>query len=136
MSRAWRDADFRVSFAKNKTHSYCYYSLTLKNIYGALPLANKFKEYHTGRDIYRTTMEYLAAFPVHFGVNGPDRWADKSPASVYGMLGVAAAVCTVVVLSVWMVAGARRVAERRNSCLNRSKVRNAIASLILRRLSR
>jgi uncharacterized protein (DUF362 family) len=68
VSRAWRDADFRVSFAKNKTHSYCYYSLTLKNIYGALPLANKFKEYHTGRDIYRTTMEYLAAFPVHFGV--------------------------------------------------------------------
>jgi uncharacterized protein (DUF362 family) len=66
--RTWRDADFRISFAKNKTHAYAYYSLTLKNIYGALPLADKFSAYHTGRDIYHTTMEYLRAFPVHFGI--------------------------------------------------------------------
>jgi uncharacterized protein (DUF362 family) len=64
----WRDADFRISFAKNKTHAYSYYTLTLKNIYGALPLADKFSEYHTGRDIYHTTMEYLRAFPVHYGL--------------------------------------------------------------------
>ena len=64
----WKDADFRISFAKNKTHAYAYYSLNLKNIYGALPLANKFSEYHTGRDIYHTTMEYLQAFPVHYGL--------------------------------------------------------------------
>jgi len=64
----WRDADFRISFAKNKTHAYAYYTLTLKNIYGALPLANKFKEYHCDRDIYETTIEYLAAFPVDFGL--------------------------------------------------------------------
>lgn len=66
--RTWRDADFRISFAKNKTHAYATYTLTLKNIYGALPLANKFKEYHCDRDIYYTTVEYLAAFPVHFGL--------------------------------------------------------------------
>ncbi len=64
----WKDADFRISFAKNKTHAYAYYSLNLKNIYGALPLADKFSEYHTGRDIYHTTMEYLRAFPVHYGL--------------------------------------------------------------------
>ncbi len=68
VSRAWRDADFRISFAKNKTHAYSYYTLTLKNVYGALPLANKFKEYHCDRDIYHTTIEYLSAFPVHFGL--------------------------------------------------------------------
>jgi uncharacterized protein (DUF362 family) len=68
VSRVWREADFRISFAKNKTHSYAYYSLTLKNIYGALPLANKFREYHCRRDIYHTTIEYLSAFPVHFGL--------------------------------------------------------------------
>lgn len=68
VSRSWRDADFRISFAKNKTHAYSYYTLTLKNIYGALPLANKFKEYHCDRDIYHTTLEYLTAFPVHFGL--------------------------------------------------------------------
>jgi uncharacterized protein (DUF362 family) len=64
----WKDADFRISFAKNKTHAYAYYSLTLKNVYGALSLGNKFAEYHTGRGIYHTTMEYLRAFPVHYGL--------------------------------------------------------------------
>ncbi len=68
VSRVWRDADFRVSFAKNKTHAYSYYTLTLKNIYGALPLANKFREYHCKRGIYETAIDYLAAFPVHYGL--------------------------------------------------------------------
>jgi uncharacterized protein (DUF362 family) len=68
VSRSWRKADFRISFAKNKTHAYAYYTLTLKNIYGALPLANKFKEYHCGRGIYETTIEYLTAFPVDYGL--------------------------------------------------------------------
>ena len=68
VSSTWRDADLRISFAKNKTHAYSFYTLTLKNIYGALPLANKFKEYHCNRDIYHTTMEYLTAFPVHYGL--------------------------------------------------------------------
>ena len=68
VSSLWRDADFRISFAKNKTHAYAYYTLTLKNIYGALPMANKFKEYHCKRDIYHTAIEYLEAFPVHFGL--------------------------------------------------------------------
>ncbi|MGC4121619.1 MAG: DUF362 domain-containing protein [Myxococcales bacterium] len=66
--RTWRLADFRVSFAKNKTHAYAYYTLALKNVYGALPLGAKFREYHCKRGIYATTMEYLAAFPVHFAL--------------------------------------------------------------------
>jgi len=69
----WRDADFRVSFAKNKTHSYAFYTLTIKNVYGALPLGNKLKEYHCDRGIYDTTVEYLAAYPVHFGII--DAWS-------------------------------------------------------------
>jgi hypothetical protein len=68
VSRTWREADFRISFAKNKTHAYAYYTLTLKCIYGALPLPNKFKEYHCTRGIYQTTIEYLAAFPVDYGL--------------------------------------------------------------------
>ena len=71
-SRSWREADFRISFAKNKTHAYAYYTLTLKNIFGALPLANKFKEYHCGRGIHETTIEYLTAFPVEYGL--VDAW--------------------------------------------------------------
>jgi uncharacterized protein (DUF362 family) len=68
VSSAWRDADLRISFAKNKTHAYAYYTLTLKNIYGALPLAAKFKEYHCDRDIYHTTIEYLTRFHVDYGL--------------------------------------------------------------------
>jgi len=64
----WKNADFRISFAKNKTHAYAYYTLTLKNIYGALPLADKFSAYHKGKGIYHTTIEYLRAFPVHYGL--------------------------------------------------------------------
>lgn len=37
----WRDADFRISFAKNKTHTWAFYTLTLKNIYGALAMQDK-----------------------------------------------------------------------------------------------
>ena len=37
VNKEWKNADFRISFAKNKTHSYAFYTLTIKNIYGALP---------------------------------------------------------------------------------------------------
>ena len=94
VSTTWRDADFRISFAKNKTHAYAYYTLTLKNVYGALPMANKFKEYHCDRDIYYTTIEYLSAFPVHFGLvdayisaDGPfGIFADTCPNVTYTIL--------------------------------------------------
>jgi uncharacterized protein (DUF362 family) len=83
----WRKADFRISFAKNKTHAYAYYTLTIKNIYGALPMENKFLEYHHERDIFSTAIEYIKHFPVHFGfidafksADGPfGVFADKSP---------------------------------------------------------
>ena len=64
----WRDADFRVSFAKNKTHVFCNYTLTLKNVYGALPMQDKLCEYHTKREYDWPTIELLKHFPVHFGL--------------------------------------------------------------------
>jgi uncharacterized protein (DUF362 family) len=65
---AWRDADFRISFAKNKTHIFSHYTLTLKNVYGTLPMQNKLKEYHTKREYDWPTIETLKHFPVHFGL--------------------------------------------------------------------
>lgn len=64
----WRHADFRISFAKNKTHCFCHYTLTLKNIYGTLPMQNKLKEYHTKREYDWPTIASLTHFPVHFGL--------------------------------------------------------------------
>ncbi|MFQ6136181.1 MAG: DUF362 domain-containing protein [Candidatus Hydrothermarchaeales archaeon] len=64
----WRDADFRISFAKNKTHFSCYFTLTIKNIYGTTPEQNKFLEYHKKREFDWVTVEMLKHFPVHFGI--------------------------------------------------------------------
>lgn len=66
--KTWKDADFRISFAKNKTHTFCYYTLTLKNIYGTLPMQNKLKEYHTWREYDWPTIESMKHFPVHYGL--------------------------------------------------------------------
>src|SRR3989304_7142037 len=68
VGKTWRDADFRISFAKNKTHFSCYYTMTLKNIYGTTPEQNKFLEYHKDREIDWVTIEMLKEFPVHFGI--------------------------------------------------------------------
>lgn len=83
----WRDADFRLSFAKNKTHTWAWYTLCLKNIYGVLPLQDKIREYHNKREIYYPAIDMMVAFPVHFGVidafvgaDGPfGIFADKEP---------------------------------------------------------
>ena len=64
----WRNADFRISFAKNKTHIFCHYTLTLKNIYGTLPMQDKLKEYHTKREYDWPTIETMKHFPIHFGL--------------------------------------------------------------------
>lgn len=71
VGESWKDADFRISFAKNKTHVFCSYTLTLKNIYGTLPLQNKLKYYHTEREYDWPTIESMkegTGFPVHFGL--------------------------------------------------------------------
>ncbi len=83
----WRDADFRISFAKNKTHTWAWYTLTIKNIYGALAKQDKLHEYHYAREIYYPTIDMLVAFPVDFGLvdaslsaDGPfGIFADKHP---------------------------------------------------------
>lgn len=64
----WRDADLRISFAKNKTHSWAYYTLGIKNTYGCLPMQDKLREYHDRREIYYPTIDALRSFPVHFSL--------------------------------------------------------------------
>jgi uncharacterized protein (DUF362 family) len=95
VNREWKNADFRISFAKNKTHVYTYYTLTIKNIYGALPKENKFLEYHHERDIFSTTIEFIRHFPIHFAfidaylsADGPfGIFADKDPNKTETVIG-------------------------------------------------
>ncbi len=95
VNREWKNADFRISFAKNKTHVYAYYTLAIKDIYGALPMENKFLEYHHERDIFSTTIEFIKHFPVHFALidafvsaDGPfGIFADKEPNETRTIIG-------------------------------------------------
>lgn len=95
VNREWKQADFRISFAKNKTHAYAFYTLAIKNIYGALPLENKFFAYHHQRDIFETTIDFIQAFPVHFALidaylsaDGPfGIFADKHPNQTQTIIG-------------------------------------------------
>lgn len=66
----WRDAKFRISFAKNKTHVFSGYTLAIKNIYGTFPTQDKLKAYHTKREFDWPTIETLKPgnFPVHFAL--------------------------------------------------------------------
>jgi uncharacterized protein (DUF362 family) len=68
VGRAWRDADYRISFAKNKSHWQCFYTGCLKNIYGCLPEWDKMKHYHgKKREFYECCILIVDRFPVHFG---------------------------------------------------------------------
>lgn len=64
----WRAADYRISFAKNKSHWQCFYTGCMKNIYGCLPEWDKMKWYHgKGREFYECCVLILDRLPVHFG---------------------------------------------------------------------
>ncbi|MFZ0548759.1 MAG: DUF362 domain-containing protein, partial [Candidatus Promineifilaceae bacterium] len=68
VGRTWMEADYRISFAKNKTHWQCFYTGCLKNIYGCLPEWDKMKHYHgRGREFFECCILILDAFPVNFG---------------------------------------------------------------------
>ena len=68
VGRTWRDADYRISFAKNKTHWQCFYTGCMKNIYGCLPEWDKMKWYHgRGIEFYQCCILILDKLPVHFG---------------------------------------------------------------------
>jgi uncharacterized protein (DUF362 family) len=69
VGRTWRDADYRISFAKNKSHWQCLYTGCLKNVYGTLPEADKMRHYHgKGREFYECCILAADRFPVHFGL--------------------------------------------------------------------
>jgi hypothetical protein len=78
LGRAWTGADFRVSFAKMKTHFYSAYTLGIKNVYGCLPLQDKVSGYHCKKAVGKWTAAQIRDFPVHFsivdGFTAADGW--------------------------------------------------------------
>ena len=66
VGRSWKEADFRISFSKCKTHEHDYMTLCLKNVYGCFPDPNKCCKYHIRREIEDVTSWSIRNFPVHF----------------------------------------------------------------------
>jgi len=62
----WRDADYRISFAKCKTHEHDWMTLSVKNIYGCFPSTRKVKKYHMQKEVWIVTSRSIYNFPVHF----------------------------------------------------------------------
>jgi uncharacterized protein (DUF362 family) len=68
ISNFWVKADFRISFAKNKTHEQYYYTLCLKNLLGALPRWDKHLDYHSRLKVFDVCLELHRQYPAHFNI--------------------------------------------------------------------
>ena len=66
VGKSWKEADFRITFAKCKTHEHDWMTLGLKNIYGSFPPADKVCRYHIKNEVFDVTARSIANFPVHF----------------------------------------------------------------------
>ncbi len=68
VSQFWRDADYRITFGKLKTHYATRYALNLANISLALPMEDRLVTYPTEMDEARAVTALMEAFPVHFSL--------------------------------------------------------------------
>ena len=68
LGTAWLEADFRISFAKFKTHVYGGYTLLIKNTYGCLPETDKMLHYHKATGCAKPAVAQLKICPVHYGI--------------------------------------------------------------------
>ena len=66
VSRLWRDADYRITFGKLKTHFSDRYALNIFNISLALPMEDRLMMYPTQKAAAKAVTALLEAFPVHF----------------------------------------------------------------------
>jgi uncharacterized protein (DUF362 family) len=68
VGKSWKEADFRITFAKCKTHEHDWMTLGVKNVYGCFPPANKVWRYHIKHEVWNVTARALLNFPVHFSL--------------------------------------------------------------------
>ncbi len=66
VGKSWKNADYRISFQKNKTHIICTYTLSMKNMFGTLPCQSKYARYHETVGWEKATIDVLRNFPPDF----------------------------------------------------------------------
>ncbi len=84
VSRTWRDADFRISFGKLRSHSIEFVSLSVSNTDGLGARCDEFIFFERQAQRYMANMMLLDQFPPHFALlDGYDLAAD----GLLGMMG-------------------------------------------------
>lgn len=68
LSETWLDAQFRISFAKNKTDEEHRYALGVQNLLAILPLRDKQYHYHHRLSIDEVALNLLHNTDVHFAI--------------------------------------------------------------------
>lgn len=75
LARAWRDAHFRITFAKNRADEQQGYALSLDTLIGVLPLADKDYYYRHRFDPGEVVVELLRTLPIQFALI--DAWTSS-----------------------------------------------------------
>jgi uncharacterized protein (DUF362 family) len=84
ISRTWRDADFRISFGKLRSHSVEFVSLSVSNTDGLGGRCDEFIFFERQAQRYTANMMLLDQFPPHFALL--DGY-DLAPDGLLGMMG-------------------------------------------------
>jgi len=84
VSRTWRDADFRISFGKLRSHCVEFVSLSVSNTEGLGARCDEFIFFERQAQRYMATMMMLDQFPPHFALL--DGY-DLAPDGLLGMMG-------------------------------------------------
>ena len=68
LAKQWIDAQFRINFAKNKTHEEFGYALCLHNLLSILPLRDKEYHYRHRLKAWDVCVDLLKRTPAHFNI--------------------------------------------------------------------
>jgi len=98
--KTWKNADYRISFSKNKSHILARYTLGFKNIYGTLPDENKALEYHGKREWDCCTIDNIKNFPINFSFID----AFWSSDGLFGLMGTDQPKKTEMIIGGWDLA--------------------------------
>jgi len=84
LARRLVDADFRITFAKNRTHEEHGFALCLNNLLGMLPLRDKLYHYRGRLKPWDLSVALLRQLPPHFAVidavhSSHGSWASRAP---------------------------------------------------------
>jgi uncharacterized protein (DUF362 family) len=83
VGKTWKEADFRITFPKCKTHEEDWLTIGIKDVFGCFPGADKSPRYHIRYEVDTVVARSLRNFPVHFSFI--DAWVGSDGQQGYKM---------------------------------------------------